>query len=93
MGAAAVTGVEGAGVEGGEGTATGSGGGVGAAACAGVDAGGDELGSGADGRGFVSCVWNSDEIGSIGVRGGMDWVGGGAAGAGADSTTVCVLGE
>ena len=58
-------------------TAAGEGGGEGTAARAGAATTGGGVGagtvcSGADGTGLVSCVRNSEEIGSIGVRGGID---------------------
>jgi hypothetical protein len=72
-------------------TAAGEGGGEGTAARAGAATTGGGVGagtvcSGADGTGLVSCVRNSEEIGSIGVRGGIDCTGG-MTGVGADSTT------
>ena len=62
-------------------TAAGAGGGEGPAVRAGAATTGGGLGagtfrSGAGGTGLVSCVRNSEEIGSIGVRGGIDCTGG-----------------
>ena len=72
-------------------TAAGEGGGEGTAARAGAATAGGGVGagtvcSGAGGTGLVSCVRNSEEIGSIGVRGGIDCTGD-TTGVGADSTT------
>ena len=90
-GAASTSGVNATGVGDGEVTAAGEGGGEGTAARPGVATAGGRLGagrfcSGAGGTGLVSCVRNSEEIGSIGVRGGIDCMGG-TAGVGAGSTT------
>ena len=79
------------GVGDGEVTAAGAGCGEGTAARAGAATVGGGLGagtfcSGAGGTGLVSCVRNSEEIGSIGVRGGIDCTGG-TSSVGADSTT------
>ena len=73
-------GVTAAGEGGGESTAPGAG----AATAGGVGAG--TACSGAGGTGLVSCVRNSEEIGSIGVRGGIDRTGD-TTGVGAESTT------
>ncbi len=72
---------EATGVGDGEVTAAGAGGGEGRAARAGAATAGGGLGagtfrSGAGGTGLVSCARNSEEIGSIGVRGGIDCTGG-----------------
>lgn len=79
------------GVGDGEVIAAGAGGGEGTAACAGAATAGGGLGagtfcSGVGGTGLVSWVRNREEIGSIGVRGGIDCTGG-TTGPGADSTT------
>lgn len=83
---------EGVAGEGGEGIATGAGDVEGMAVCVVAEAEGAALGeedlcSGAEGSGFVSCVRNSEEMGSIGALGGIGCTGGGAVGAGVDSTT------
>lgn len=74
-------GVTAAGEAGGEGTAARAG-----AATAGGGVGAGTVCSGAGGTGLVSCVRNSEEIGSIGVRGDIDCTGD-TTGVGADSTT------
>jgi hypothetical protein len=54
----------------------------GGSATAGEGLGAKALGFTVGGRGFVSCVRNSDEIGSIGARGGIDCMGGSGVGGG-----------
>jgi len=75
--AASTSGGDATGVGDGEVIAAGEGGGEGTAACPGIAIAGGGLSagrfcSGACGTALVSCVRNSEEIGSIGVRGGID---------------------